>query len=143
MLAHRDLNAPVTGLDAFPREEWPPLKPVRLAWQLMLAIGTWLATVGVLALWRRRRGPAAFDAPWFLIAVAASAPLGFVAIEAGWVVTEVGRQPWIVYGILRTADVVTPMPGLVVPFTAFTVLYFVLAGVVTLLMWRMIRSTAH
>jgi cytochrome d ubiquinol oxidase subunit I len=142
-LAHRDVNAPVTGLEEFPPEDWPPLKPVRFAWQLMIAVGTWLAAIGALALWRRRRGPAAFDAPWFLALLAGSAPLGFVAIEAGWVVTEVGRQPWIVYRFLRTAEAVTPMPGLAVPLTAFTVLYLVLAGVVTLLMWRMIRSTAH
>jgi cytochrome d ubiquinol oxidase subunit I len=61
--------------------------------------------------------------------------MGFIAIEAGWTVTEVGRQPWIVYGVLRTADAVSPMPGLVVPFLTFTLLY-VLLGLIVVYMVR-------
>ena len=68
----------------------------------------------------------------FLIA----GPLGFVAIESGWVVTEVGRQPWIIYGVMRTEAAVTPMPGLGIPFVAFTVLYVFLAFVVVLVLRR-------
>jgi cytochrome d ubiquinol oxidase subunit I len=64
--------------------------------------------------------------------------MGFIAIEAGWTVTEVGRQPWIVYGVLRTADAVTPMPGLVVPFLLFTLLYCFLGVVVAWLLYRQI-----
>ena len=70
-----------------------------------------------------------------LYALAAVTPMGFVAIEAGWTVTEVGRQPWIVYGILRTADAVTPMPGLIVPFLLFTLLYLLL-GIIVVYMLR-------
>jgi cytochrome d ubiquinol oxidase subunit I len=64
-----------------------------------------------------------------------------VAIEAGWTVTEVGRQPWVVQGVLRTADAVTPMPGLVVPLATFSLLYVFLAVVVSVLLWRQIIAT--
>jgi cytochrome d ubiquinol oxidase subunit I len=86
------------------------------------------------------RGSAAqlAESPRFLTAVVAMAPLGFLAIEAGWVVTEVGRQPWIIQGIVRTADAVTPMPGLVVPFAVFTTLYVGLAISVVFLLYRQI-----
>ena len=70
-----------------------------------------------------------------------AAPLGFIAIEAGWVVTEVGRQPWVIYGVVRTADAVTPMPGLVVTFITFTILYVFLAVVVAWLLWTQIISS--
>ena len=69
--------------------------------------------------------------------------MGFMATEAGWVVTEVGRQPWIIQGIMRTADAVTPMPGLVVPFVTFTLLYLMLAAAVVWILFRQIvRSPA-
>jgi GTP-binding protein len=78
------------------------------------------------------------ERPWLLRALVVVAPMGFLAIEAGWVVTEVGRQPWIVYNLLRTADAVTPMPGLVVPFTVFTLLYCGLGLIVVFLIRRQI-----
>ena len=64
--------------------------------------------------------------------------MGFIAVEAGWTVTEVGRQPWIIYGVLRTADAVTPMPGLIVPFLLFTLLYCFLGVIVGWLLYRQI-----
>jgi cytochrome d ubiquinol oxidase subunit I len=73
-----------------------------------------------------------------LQAIALSAPMGFIAIEAGWTVTEVGRQPWIIHGVLRTADAVTPMPGLIVPFLLFTLLYCFLGVIVVWLLYRQI-----
>ena len=79
--------------------------------------------------WKHRRLP---DHKWLLRALVAAGPLGFVAIEAGWMVTEVGRQPWIIYGVMRTAEAVTPMRGLVVPFTVFTALYIFLAVIVVI-----------
>jgi cytochrome d ubiquinol oxidase subunit I len=137
-LAHHDLNAEVPGLDRVPRADWPHVPIVHLAFQIMVALGTFLALVGlwagVLAL--RRRDLCA--EPWLLRAVAVAGPMGFVAIEAGWTVTEVGRQPWIVYGVLRTADAVTPMPGLIVPFLGFTLLYCFLGVIVVWLLYRQI-----
>ncbi|HEY2825879.1 MAG TPA: cytochrome ubiquinol oxidase subunit I [Gemmatimonadales bacterium] len=140
LLAFHDPNAEVTGLDRVPRDQWPPLAPVRIAWQLMVALGSWLAFVAVVAGWRLLRHIPPERDRWWLTAIALSAPLGFVALEAGWVVTEVGRQPWVIYGVLRTADVVTPMPGLAVPLVMFTLLYLWLFGVVAFLLKRMVMS---
>jgi len=141
LLAHHDPSAVVRGLVEIPRDDWPPTAIVHVAFDVMVAAG--VAMLGLAAwagglTWRRRGLP---DHPWLLRALVAGSPLGFVAIEAGWTVTEVGRQPWIVYGVLRTADAVTPMPGLVVPFSVFTVVYLFLAAVVVLLLMRQVRET--
>ncbi|MBL8974841.1 MAG: cytochrome ubiquinol oxidase subunit I, partial [Myxococcales bacterium] len=73
---------------------------------------------------------------WFLRLLVVSAPLGVIAVEAGWTVTEVGRQPWVIQGLMRTRDAVTPMPHLVVPFATFTLLYLVLGVTVVVLLTR-------
>lgn len=140
-LAHGDPAAPVTGLNDIPRELWPPVVAVHLAFQIMVAIGIWLALLGLWAafLWMRHR---LFDSRAFLSAMWWSTPLGFIALEAGWMVTELGRQPWIIHGIMRTSEAVTPMPGLVVPFALFTAVYIGLATVVVLLIRRMVLETA-
>jgi cytochrome d ubiquinol oxidase subunit I len=101
----------------------------------MLAVACWAGGL----FWRQ--GPLS-DHPGFLRALVAAGPLGFVAIEAGWVVTEVGRQPWIIYNVMRTGDAVTPMPGIAIPFAAFTVLYVFLAFVVFRLLRRQFLETA-
>jgi cytochrome d ubiquinol oxidase subunit I len=104
----------------------------------MVALGGYMALVSVWTLWRWWRGRATAalaDDRLLLRALALATPMGFIAIEAGWTVTEVGRQPWIVYGVLRTADAVTPMPGLVIPFLTFTLLY-ILLGVIVVAMVR-------
>jgi cytochrome d ubiquinol oxidase subunit I len=133
-LAQGDLDAVVPGLNEFPREEWPPVAVTHLAFQAMVAFGFLLVAVsGVAAFLGWSRRPLSRHR-WFLRLLVACTPLGFVAIEAGWVVTEVGRQPWIIYHVLRTEDAVSPMPNLVVPFLAFTTLYGVLAVVVFVLM---------
>jgi len=137
VLAHRDPGAEVIGLDRFSRPDWPPVLIVHLAFQLMVAIGSGLALLGVLYFWFRRRG---VFPRLFLWAVAACAPLGMVAIEAGWVVTEVGRQPWIIQGILRTKDAVTPVPGMVYHFYLFLVLYLALAAATVWLFRRQIQA---
>jgi len=137
-LAFHDLDAEVKGLDQVPRADWPNVPIVHTAFQLMVGLGTFMALVGVWAgtLAFRRRDLCA--STWFLRALALAAPMGFIAIEAGWTVTEVGRQPWIVYGVLRTADAVTPMPGLIVPFLGFTALYCFLGAMVAWLLYRQI-----
>jgi len=138
LLAFHDPDAEVTGLDAVPRDEWPPVAIVHIAFQIMVALGTAMALVSLWALWRwvRGRSTDALAADrWLLTALAVVTPMGFIAIEAGWTVTEVGRQPWIIYRMLRTADAVTPMPGLIVPFLVFTLLYIVL-GIIVIYMLR-------
>jgi cytochrome d ubiquinol oxidase subunit I len=82
----------------------------------------------------------AHDRP-LLTFLALLTPAGFIAVEAGWIVTEVGRQPWIVYGIMRTADAVTPMPGLIVPLIGISLLYLFLGVVVVYLLWAQIIKT--
>jgi cytochrome d ubiquinol oxidase subunit I len=141
LLAHRDPNAVVIGLDSIPREDWPHVPTVHLAFQVMVGLGTWLALVAGWSLLVMLRRQDIASRPWLLRAIAVSAPLGFIAIEAGWVVTEVGRQPWVIHGVLRTADAVTPMPGLVWTFTGFTLLYVLLGIVVAWLLYsQIIRS---
>jgi cytochrome d ubiquinol oxidase subunit I len=136
LLVGHDPSTVVTGLNDIPRDEWPPVLPVHLAFQVMVGIGSFLALLGLVGGWRLVRGRSPGRPRWLLWALVASGPLAFTALQAGWVVTEVGRQPWVIYGVMRTADAVTPMPGLVVPFTTFTLLYVFLAGIVTVLMRR-------
>jgi len=140
LLAHGDPHAEVTGLDRIPLDERPPTLVCHLAFQLMVGSGTWLALLGCLFLYLRWRRPAALDARSFLRVVALSMPLGFLAVEAGWVVTEVGRQPWIIYGVMKTRDAVSPMPGLVYPLVGSLLVYAILIVVVWLLMVRMVRK---
>jgi len=138
LLAFHELDAEVKGLDAFPRDQWPPVAIVHLAFDVMVGLGTFMALVSaavLLMLWRRRE---IISLRWLMIAIVACAPMGFLCIEAGWMVTEIGRQPWIIYGILRTADAVTPMPGLIVPFLTFTALYCFLGIIVVLLLYQQV-----
>src|SRR5688500_9531676 len=108
----------------------------------MVACGVARVLVALWAAWRwlrGRRNNRWLDSKWFLRTLIAAAPLGFIAIEAGWIVTEVGRQPWIIYGIMRTKDAVTPMPGIVYSFYLFTAVYVSLALIVTFLLYRQIK----
>ena len=141
LLAFGSPQATVKGLEEFPRDQWPPVAVVHFAFQIMVAAGTAMMAVAVWAAWLAWRRRTLVASPWFLRTVVAAAPLGFIAIETGWVVTEVGRQPWIIYGVMRTAEAVTPMPGLQVPFITFTLLYIFLAiTVVWLLRHQVIES---
>ena len=125
----------ITGFDQIPVDQRPPATIVHLAWDLMVGIGTALVLLGLWALvmWRRRRDFA--TARWFLRAASLAGVAAIVALESGWIVTEVGRQPWVVYGVLRTSDAVTTAGGVRVTFTAVIVLYAGL-GVATLIALR-------
>ena len=142
LLAYHDPNAEVKGLNEFARDLWPPVAVVHLAFQVMVGLGSAMALVSLwaLVLWWRKRDLTT-QRP-LLVALAVVAPFGFIATEAGWTVTEVGRQPWVVQGLLRTADAVTPMPGLVVPLVLFSLLYVVLSVVVVVVIGAMVRETA-
>ena len=115
--------------------------PVHIAFQVMVGIGSWLALLALWSglLWWRRR---LFDSRLFLHAMFWSTALGFIAIEAGWIVTEVGRQPWIIYKVMRTADAVTPMPGLVVPFVVFSTVYLLLSAILLFVLRRQFVETS-
>lgn len=141
LLAFHDPHAVVKGLDAVPRENWPPVRIVHIAFQIMVALGTYLALVSLWAVATVLRRRAIPDQRPLLAAIAIAGPMGFIAIEAGWTVTEVGRQPWIIYGVLRTADAVTPMPGLIVPFITFTLLYVFLGVIVLWLLYEHVHRS--
>jgi cytochrome d ubiquinol oxidase subunit I len=140
-LAFDDPNAEVKGLDAVPTRDQPPVRVVHVAFQVMVGCGLAMAAVafwGALVAWRHWRVP---DGPRFLAAVLLASPLGMIALEAGWTVTEVGRQPWVVQSILRTADAVTPVPGLWISLLAYTALYLVLGMAVVLMLLLQFRTS--
>src|SRR5438034_649957 len=143
ILAYSDPNAIVKGLNDFPSSDRPPVAIVHLSFQIMVACGVVMMGMAAWAAWRRWRrhnkSGSWLDSGWFLRSLVFAAPLGFIAIETGWVVTEIGRQPWIIYGVMRTADAVTPVPGLVVPFITFTLLYIFLAAITV---WLLLRQVA-
>ena len=137
-LAHFDFNAEIMGLKDVPPEDRPPVAIVHFAFQIMVACGMVMIVAGILGGWLAWRQKGLPVNSWYLRFVTFCTPLGFIAIEAGWTVTEVGRQPWIIYGYMRTAEAVTPMPNLVVPFIGFTILYIFLSIIVVILMRRQI-----
>jgi len=142
ILAYGDPNAVVKGLNDFPADQHPPVAIVHIAFQIMVACGMAMMLIALWGAWRylrARRNHSWLNSKWFLRALVVAAPLGFIAIETGWTVTEVGRQPWIIYGVMRTSEAVTPMPGLIVPFVTFTVLYIFLALVTV---WLLLRQVA-
>lgn len=141
LLAFNDPHAEVLGLDAFPRDEWPNPPLVHYSFQIMVGGGTLMMLVGIWAAflaWRKKALP---DNKWLLWAIVVSGPLGMIAVQTGWIVTEVGRQPWVVYGYLRTIDALTPMTGIVLWLIVFTLLYIFLAVFVVWLLWRQVLSS--
>jgi cytochrome d ubiquinol oxidase subunit I len=133
-LSFHDPNAEVQGLDAVPADQRPPVNVVRVAFQTMVGIGTALAALGAVFLLvrvRKRRLP---ESVWFYRAAALAGPASLVALIAGWIVTEVGRQPWIVYRVMRTGEAVTNAGGLPIGYATLAVVYlFVAFGVVWIL----------
>jgi cytochrome bd ubiquinol oxidase subunit I len=138
ILAHHDPAAEVKGLDQIPREDWPSVPVTHLAFQVMVGIGTLMALVALWSAWVMIRRQEIAAHRRLLQAIAFCGPLGFLAIEAGWTVTEVGRQPWIVHGVLRTREAVTPMPGLTYTLAGFTLLYILLGLVVAWMLYSQI-----
>ena len=132
----------VPGLDRVPRDQWPNVRLVHWSFDAMVACGVTLLGLAGWAGWRGWRRKAWGRSKWLLRAFVAATPLGFIAIETGWMVTELGRQPWVIYGVMRTRDAVTPMPGLVVPFTLFTFVYLFLSVILVFLLKRQFLQTA-
>ncbi|PAW94376.1 cytochrome ubiquinol oxidase subunit I [Mucilaginibacter sp. MD40] len=138
-LVYDNFKTPVKGLDQIPQQDHPPVTVTHFAFQIMVGLGMAMMALGViylLAIWKKRNW---FNKGWFLKLFIAATPIGFIAVEAGWTVTEVGRQPWIIQGVMRTADAVTPMPGIHYSFYLFTVVYFTLSIVVIFLLYRQIK----
>ncbi|WP_149244283.1 cytochrome ubiquinol oxidase subunit I [Dyadobacter sp. 32] len=142
-LAHGDFESEVTGLDRIPEKNHPPVAITHYAFQVMVGMGMLMMLIAVLyftALWKRKTW---LTSSWLLKLFVMATPLGFIAVEAGWTVTEVGRQPWIINGIMRTADAVTPMPGIVYSFYMFTAVYASLAIIVGFMLYRQIRMVGE
>ncbi|PRY12270.1 cytochrome bd-I ubiquinol oxidase subunit 1 apoprotein [Pontibacter ummariensis] len=138
-LVHGNFTGLVEGLDKIPPAYLPPVTVTHFAFQIMVGIGMFLVLVSLLyfgTLWRKQPW---LTKRWFLWLFVLASPLGFLAVEAGWVVTEVGRQPWIIYGVMLTADAVTPMPGIAYSFYLFTAIYVSLSLVVIFLLYRQIK----
>jgi cytochrome d ubiquinol oxidase subunit I len=142
LLAFHDPNAEVRGLLEVPAQDRPPVLPVHLAFQTMVGLGSAMALVALWAGWVAWRQRDLAAERGLLRALVVVGPFGFLCTEAGWIVTEVGRQPWVVQGFMRTAHAVTPMPGLVVPMATFTVLYLGLGAVVVALVASLVRETS-
>jgi cytochrome bd ubiquinol oxidase subunit I len=140
LLAFHNPNATVKGLDAVAPSERPPVNIERVCFQLMVGIGTLLALIGALFLfecYRRRRLP---SWSWFYAAVAACGPLSVVALLAGWIVTEVGRQPWTVYHVMRTSEAVTHANGIPVGYGTLAAAYVAVACGVVWILRRLARA---
>jgi cytochrome bd ubiquinol oxidase subunit I len=139
LLAFHDPNATVLGLDTVPPDDRPPVNVVRFAFQTMVGIGTLLALLGVVFLWVRVRRERLPDSKWFYRAVVAAGPLALVALIAGWTTTEVGRQPWVVYRVMRTSAAVTAAQGIPVGLTTIAIVYLGLVGAVVWILRRLER----
>ncbi|MFT3925323.1 MAG: cytochrome ubiquinol oxidase subunit I [Myxococcales bacterium] len=140
VLAFGDPEAEVRGLTSFPPDLRPPTLICHLAFQIMVGAGSVLAMLGLVYAYFRRKRLHEQLPRWFLRSLALCTPLGFLAVEAGWTVTEVGRQPFIIYGVMRTKDAVSPMPGLIWPLVMSLVVYAVLVTVVTAISVRLVRT---
>jgi cytochrome d ubiquinol oxidase subunit I len=140
LLAKHDPNAAIQGLDIVPPRDRPPVNVVRFSFQAMVAIGLFLAalsTVYLVVLVRRGRPP---EWRWFHGAVVAAGPLALTALIAGWITTEVGRQPWIVYGLMRTSAAVTGARGIPVAYGTLVAVYVCLAVAVVWVLRRIARA---
>jgi cytochrome d ubiquinol oxidase subunit I len=141
ILAYHNPNATVQGLDIVPLADQPPVNVVRVAFQTMVGIGTLLALIGLVYLFLRLRPATASRAlpRWLLWAVLGAGPLSVVALIAGWITTEVGRQPWIVYDVMRVSSAVTGAGGIPVGYGTLSVVYLALAVIVFAILRRLAR----
>jgi cytochrome d ubiquinol oxidase subunit I len=128
LLVFHDINAEVKGLKAFPREERPPVLITSFAFKGMVGLGFYFAFVMIIGWFKRNR---LVDSPKFLKLMLLSIPLPYIAIELGWIVAEVGRQPWIVYGLMKTSDAVSPVASsqVLISLIAFILVYGLLGAV--------------
>ena len=139
LMLYLDPHGEVQGLKDFDKENWPPVGVVRTAFQLMVYIGFVMMFLSLWAAWLTFIKGNIFQSQIFLKCMVLATPLGFIATEVGWVATEVGRQPWVVVGYLKTAEAVTPMPGLTVSLILFAALY---AFLMCIVMWLMVRHVS-
>lgn len=141
-IATGDSTAEVPGLDQVPESDWPNVELTHLAFQIMVGAGSALMLVSVWfwSAWLQLR-ERVLQSRWLMWALVICTPLGFIGLEAGWMVTELGRQPWIIQGLMRTKDAVTPVAGVQGMFIAFTLLYGLLTVTVIVLLRKLTNSS--
>ena len=140
LLAFHSTDATVQGLDVVPPADRPPVNVVRYAFQTMVGIGTGLALLSVVYLATRIRRKRLPESPWFYRALVVAGPLSVVALLAGWVTTEVGRQPWVVYLVMRTSEAVTGANVIPVGYATLALVYLALAAGVAWVLLRLSRT---
>ncbi len=144
LILKHSLDAPLNGLDTVPRADWPPVPVVFCAFRIMVGLGFLMAGLGLVSLIARARGRL-YDWPWLHRAGVAMGPAGFLAVLAGWFTTETGRQPFTVYGLLRTADSASPLDASAVAasLTAFVIVYFIVFGAGVVYLLRLMAAPPH
>ena len=137
-------DAPLQGLDTVPRKDWPPVPITFWSFRIMVGMGFLMAGLGLFSLWARWRGTL-YELRLLHRFAVAMAPAGFIAVLAGWITTETGRQPFTVYGLLRTVESASPlaMPAVGSSLVAFAIVYFTVfsAGVIYIL--RLMAAPPH
>jgi cytochrome d ubiquinol oxidase subunit I len=144
LILKHDPDAPLAGLDTVPEDQHPPVGIVFWSFRIMVGIGVAMLALGLWSLLARARGKL-YDWPWLHRAALLMGPSGFVAVIAGWVTTEVGRQPWVIYGLLRTADARSPIAAEAVgaSLLAFVIVYFAVFGAGTWYILRLMGKPPH
>jgi cytochrome d ubiquinol oxidase subunit I len=144
LILKHDPNAPMAGLDTIPRKDWPPVPVTFWSFRIMVGIGFLMLGLGLLSLLMRFRGQL-YQSRLMHICAMAMGPAGFIAVLAGWVTTETGRQPFTVFGVLRTVDSASPLaaPAVASSLIAFVIVYFIVfaAGVIYIL--RLMAAPPH
>ena len=144
LILKHDPDAPMRGLDSVPYADRPPVTLPFYAFRVMVGLGLLMITLGMLSLLARAR-KRLYDWRWLHRFALVMGPAGFVAVIAGWITTEVGRQPWVIYGLLRTKDAVAPIgvPGIAGSLVAFVLVYFLVFGAGTLYILKLMAHTPH
>jgi len=138
-MAHGDSDKAVKGLNEIPKENHPPVAITHYSFQVMVGLGMLMMLVALIYFIALLKKKTWLKSKWLYKLFVIAIPMGFIAIEAGWMVTEIGRQPWIIHGVMRTADAVTPMPGIAYSFYIFTAVYISLSLIVMFLLYRQIK----
>jgi cytochrome d ubiquinol oxidase subunit I len=144
LILKHSFDAPLAGLDTVPREDWPPVMITFWSFRIMVGIGFLMLGLGLFSLWTRWRGTL-YDSRLLHGCATAMGPAGFIAVLAGWITTETGRQPFTVYGLLRTTDSVSPLaaPAVASSLIAFVIVYFLLFTAGTVYILRLMAAPPH
>jgi len=144
LILKHSLDAPMKGLDTVPRENWPPVAILFWSFRIMAGLGFLMMGLGLFSLWTRWRGTL-YQSRWLHFFALAMGPAGFVAVLAGWFTTEVGRQPFTVYGLLRTAESASPLgaPAVGSSLLAFVIVYFIVYAAGLIYLFRLMAAPPH